>query len=99
MVAVRRRGNGQGGADGGVRTPGQEPTFHSSSDMNGCKEGEGLEIAVPLQSTCLEMEPWIICCLDSAGTSNMCGFFTGLQDEAILSIVEQVVRPGRESER
>ena len=74
-----------GGADGGVRTPGQEPTFHSSSDMNGCKEG--LEIAVPLQSTCLEMEPWIICCLDSAGTSNMCGFFTGVQDEAILSIV------------
>ena len=64
-ATVRRCGNGQGGADGGVRTPGQELTFHSSSDMNGCKEGKGLEIAVPLQSTCLEMEPWIICCLDS----------------------------------
>ena len=54
MVPVRRRGNGQGGADGGVRTPGQELTFHSSSDMNGCKEGE---IVLPPQSAWLEMTP------------------------------------------
>ena len=57
MVTVRRCGNGQGGADGGVRTPRQEPTFHSSSDMNGCKEGEGLEMALPPQSAWLEMTP------------------------------------------
>ena len=63
------------GAQMGVLGHGrQEPTFHSSSDMNGCKEGEGLEIAVPLQSTWFEMEPWIIGCMDSGHP--MWGFFS-----------------------
>ena len=54
MLGGKASGNGQGGADGGVRTPRQEPTFHSSSDMNGCKEGE---IVLPPQSAWLEMTP------------------------------------------